>query len=642
MDRTHDLFYNTNGFFDTYERAGLFGPVTDRRSNMGENVKENPKNVGRGDSGKRRDNPRKRKALLRWKIMLVAILPMFLMALLIGGVAAANMSSGMKQVLMKSLKTEVHSLKSVYDTISDAPYFLDGDDLMKGGFNVSKRTELLDSFVEGTAIDVTIFYGDTRMATTLEDGANGRIVGTKADADIVEQVIGKGEPIERYDLMIDGKKYYAYYDTLCNPDGSIVGMVFAGEQSKDTSAMIIQRMMIIMVVEVVIVLLSLLIVLFMTKGIQTGIRDAEKAVKSLASGNLTTEIGRGVIRRNDELGDMARGIAALLQKLMDVVNNIRESSARLLQSGTELSRMADQTSSTADDISKAIEGISRGAIDQADEIEKASREVDAMGQMIGHIAGNVAELDKGTQEIRDSSDRSMDIIQDLSSSNDRSMDAIRQIAAQVNATNESAQKIRAAVDLITSIAEETNLLSLNASIEAARAGEQGRGFAVVAGQIQKLAEQSNQSAVSIADVIEGLIRDSENTVRIMEQVQEIMNEQQDKLHATRSQFAKVGREVSEAADAAGMIRSQTERCDESRANVVDVITNLSAISEENAASAQQTTASMEELNVTISTLAESARQLQELSDSLEENIFFFQMGENRIRDSIQKGLNGEG
>lgn len=101
-------------------------------------------------------------------------------------------------------------------------------------------------------------------------------------------------------------------------------------------------------------------------------------------------------------------------------------------------------------------------------------------------------------------------------------------------------KIRAAVDLITSIAEETNLLSLNASIEAARAGEQGRGFAVVAGQIQKLAEQSNESAGSIADIIGELLKDSENSVHIMEEVQEIMNEQQEKLQATRRQFMEVG------------------------------------------------------------------------------------------------------
>jgi methyl-accepting chemotaxis protein len=285
--------------------------------------------------------------------------------------------------------------------------------------------------------------------------------------------------------------------------------------------------------------------------------------------------------------------------------------------------MASQTSATADDISKAIEDISNGAVSQADEIEKASQDIDEMGRMIKNIVDNVAELDAGTREVKESSDESIQIIGDLSDSNDRSMEAMRQISQKVHATNESAMKIRAAIDLITSIAEETNLLSLNASIEAARAGEQGKGFAVVASQIQKLAEQSNESAGNIAVIIGELIEDSENSVQVMDEVQVVMNEQQQKLQQTKNQFKQVGDGISAATEAAGLIRHQTEECDNARANVVDVITNLSAISQQNAASTQETTASMEELNATMNILAESASSLQEVSKSLEDNIAFF-------------------
>ena len=264
----------------------------------------------------------------------------------------------------------------------------------------------------------------------------------------------------------------------------------------------------------------MVIIFFLTRGIKIGLQAAEKAVEGLSNGDLTVAIESKAMRRNDELGDMAKGVAVLLNQLLEVVNHIRTSSEMLLKSGTDLSNMASQTNSTAEDISKAIEDISQGAVSQADEIERASSEVETMGQLISHIVRwNVAELDKGTQEIKNSSDRSIDIIEDLTASNDKSMEAVKHIARQVNATNESAMKIRAAVDLITSIAEETNLLSLNASIEAARAGEQGRGFAgLVAGQIQKLAEQSNESAGSIADIIGELLKDSENSVHIMEEV----------------------------------------------------------------------------------------------------------------------------
>ena len=581
---------------------------------------------------KKKHNKKNSSSRLRIKIMLVALFPMILMAVIVGITATRNMREGMKQEMMYALETEAHSLEQLYNSVNDDAYSVSGDKLMKGSFNVTDETDFLDSLVEGTEMQVTLFYGDTRMATTLKDQSGKRLTGTKADESVARAVTQDGRTVEDYNITIDGEKYYACYAPLKGSGDKVIGMTFAGKPVKQVEALISQRTREIIIVETVMVLITLVVIFILTRSIQTGLQAAEKAVHSLSNGDLTAVVESKAMRRNDELGDMAKGVAVLMNQLLEVVNNIRASSEQLLKSGTDLSNMASQTSSTADDISKAIEEISQGAVAQADEIEKASHDVDTMGQLIGHIADNVAELDQGTQEIKGSSDRSIDIIRELTDSNDRSMEAVKEISRQVNATNESALKIRAAVDLITSIAEETNLLSLNASIEAARAGEQGRGFAVVAGQIQKLAEQSNESAGSIADIIRDLLKDSENSVQVMEEVQKIMNEQQEKLHATRKQIVEVGDGISGAAQAAGMIRQQTENCNSARANVADVISNLSAISEQNAASTEETTASMEEMNAAINLLAESAQQLQEMSKSLEENISFFRV--DNIRKSI--------
>lgn len=581
---------------------------------------------------KRRKEKKNGSSRLWIKIMLVALLPMILMAVIVGISATRNMREGMRQEMMYALETQTHSLEQLYNAVNSDTYSVSGDKLMKGSFNVTDETDFLDSFVEGTDMQVTVFYGGTRMATTLKDQSGNRLTGTKADEAVTKAVTQDGKTVEEYNITIDGEKYYACYAPLKDSGDKVIGMVFAGKPVTEVQALINERTSHIVIVELVMIVLAIIVIFLLTKGIQVGLQAAEKAVHGLSNGDLTVAVESKAMRRNDELGDMAKGVAVLMNQLLEVVNHIRTSSEQLLKSGTDLSNMATQTSSTADDISKAIEEISQGAVSQADEIERASHEVDTMGQLIGHIADNVAELDQGTQEIKGSSDRSIDIIRDLTESNDRSMEAVRHISRQVNATNESALKIRAAVDLITSIAEETNLLSLNASIEAARAGEQGRGFAVVAGQIQKLAEQSNESAGSIADIIGELLKDSENSVQVMEEVQKIMNEQQEKLQATRKQIAEVGDGISGAAQAAGMIRQQTEHCNSARANVADVISNLSAISEQNAASTEETTASMEEMNAAINLLAESARQLQELSKSLEEDVSFFRV--DNIRENI--------
>ncbi len=205
------------------------------------------------------------------------------------------------------------------------------------------------------------------------------------------------------------------------------------------------------------------------------------------------------------------------------------------------------------------------------------------------------------------------------------MQAIEKIANRVNATNESAAKISEAIKLITSIAEETNLLSLNAAIEAARAGEQGRGFAVVAGQIQKLAEQSNESAGSIAETIKELLEDSENTVKVMDEVREIVDKQQEKFEQTRQQFSNVHIGIDQSRDEAEEIKLKTDACNEEKVSVVEIISSLSAISQENAASSQQTTASMEELNATINILATSAGNLQNLSSELQKSVEVFKL-----------------
>ena len=573
---------------------------------------------------------RKKKGKLGGKILAVAMVPMVMMAIAVAIVSTISMQNAMKAEMMSSITVSANAMNVLYNSINDDSFSVDSSGkLSKGSYCVSDNLQVLDDFVAGNDLEVTIFFGDTRRATTLIDHKTGeRIIGTQADQKVVEQVVNQGKIYETYDITVNEEHFYACYVPLKNPDGTIVGMSFAGCPVAEVNATINEKTRNIIIIEVVVMIIAVVLIVFMSKTISKAIAETEKAVEGVSNGDLTTQIDAKAIRRNDELGDMAKGVAILLQQLIEVVQNIKKSSAVLLKAGDELKSMSEQTSSTADEIGRAVEDISRGAVSQSEEIETASMEIDAMGQLISKIVDNVAQLSAGTVQIKSASDQSVEIIQQLSRSNDRSMDAIDRIAQQVNATNDSAMKISSAVDLITSIAEETNLLSLNASIEAARAGEQGRGFAVVAGQIQKLAEQSNDSARTIADIISNLLKDSEQTVQVMNEVQDIMNEQQLKLNETKKQFDVVGDGIGAANTAAGVIKEQTETCDVARAKVVDVISNLSAISEENAASTEETTASMQELNATINLLAESAGQLEALARGLEENMAFFNLDES--------------
>lgn len=226
----------------------------------------------------------------------------------------------------------------------------------------------------------------------------------------------------------------------------------------------------------------------------------------------------------------------------------------------------------------------------------------------------------GAQSIQESSDNAVSILDGLRDTNSKASKFIDTIYEQTNVTNESAQKIKEALSIITAIAEETNLLSLNASIEAARAGEQGRGFAVVASQIQKLAEQSNNSVQSIDRIIESLLQDSTGAVETMNQVKEVMEEQSKKVKETDDVFTVVKQGVDQSIQAISEISEKTKGIDKARVNVVDVVQELTAIAEENAASTEETSAYTVQVNTVIAEITEKISLLNNIVSTLEEKI----------------------
>lgn len=569
---------------------------------------------------------KKLRLTLTARIVGLAIIPLLAMAIIATIVGIRSIYSGLQDSMFDSLKATTVSMDAALNALDAGDFVQDGETLHKGNYNVTKNQSMLDYFVEGTDTDITIFYDKTRRATTLIDAdSQERILGTDASDEVYDQVVKQGKTYKSTDLKINGEDYMAYYAPMKNAGNKVVGMYFAGMPTADMQAFCQERAALLAIVSIIILLLALVVIIISVIKIRRSLILTSDVVVNLAKGELHTKIDPRIMKRDDELGDMAREVSSLQTELLGIMSKVNDAAQVLLTSGNDLKTMATQTSSTADEIGHAVEDISRGAVSQAEEIESASSRINEMGEVIEKIVGGVAALDTTSNEMKHAGDQSGVIIQELSNSNDKTMDAIVRIGEQVNATNDSANKISEAVQLITSIAEETNLLSLNASIEAARAGEQGKGFAVVANQIQKLAEQSSESAQKIGDIIVNLLHDSENTVKVMEEVQEIVNEQQEKLDMTKSQFKHVNTGIDASRDETENIKVQTEVCDNARTQVVDVITNLSAISEENAASTEETTASMQELNATINLLAESAGNLLDLSTTLEEEIKFFKL-----------------
>lgn len=248
-----------------------------------------------------------------------------------------------------------------------------------------------------------------------------------------------------------------------------------------------------------------------------------------------------------------------------------------------------------------------------------------IGDMISETEQEVKELSETAEQMQDSSVTAYDTLLGLDTINKRAKDSIQIIYEQTNTTNESALKIREATALITSIAEETNLLSLNASIEAARAGEAGRGFAVVASQIQKLAEQSNESAQKIDQIIHALIENSDNAVQTMDNVKQIMDEQIENVNKTTEAFSLVQDGIKNSIRAVDSISNKMDKLDRARVNVIGIVQNLTAIAEENAASTQESNSSVIEISNHIQSIASDSNIVKDIAEALDTDMKKFQI-----------------
>lgn len=560
------------------------------------------------------------------ELLLICIVPIVLLVVIIIGSASANMKEGMQQQALETLQSTVTAVKTSYVNRNDGDFYIDeSGDFMKGDYNITAHMSTLDEYTNGLATDVTLFYGDTRMATSLFDTSGNRIIGTQAEEEVIEAVLKNGQVFTSYHTVINNQNYYCYYIPLENPNGNIIGMVFAGQPSKHIDNFIFAKTSVVSGVAILCAIIITIIVAIISRRVVKIVIGMEGVVNELAEGNLVWEMDAKVLKRKDEFGHSAQAMVKLQQELRTIIGHIQKSAGEVLRDGDELESIAVQASTTAEEVSSAVEDISKGAQSQAEDTEVATTQVSEMGNLIQAIVDNVEKLNETSLTMQTTGEASAETMKELSEYNDKTVEAIYKVSENVKATDDSVNAIAAAVDLITSIASQTNLLSLNASIEAARAGEAGRGFAVVASEISKLSDESNASAKRIQDIIQELSNDSKHSMQLMEEVRQTLQQQQEKLNATKMQFEDVITDIKSSRRDTNTINEQTKDCDEARQTVVGIIENLSAISEENAAATEETTASMEELNATITLVANSATALKGLAVSLEEDTKFFKL-----------------
>ena len=374
------------------------------------------------------------------------------------------------------------------------------------------------------------------------------------------------------------EKYAAYYVTS-NKAAILVITADRGDIFSAKDAIYARAGGAAIIIFIVLGIISFLIASKMTRPI-VEITNVIKRFSSLNFAESPTTIR--ISKRKDETGQMARAIGDLREKLVTIVSQIKSQSELLYNASTELDTNASHTTSTVGNVETAVNEIATGATNQASETQKATDDIVNMGNMIEHTNSQVENLTSTANLMRESSEEAAATLKELDNINQQAIASIDVIYEQTNITNISALKIKEATTLISSIAEETNLLSLNASIEAARAGEVGKGFAVVAEEIRQLAENSKNTANDIQGI----------SVRVIAAVNQLMTNAQDLMNFIQNQIMNDYVEFEAATDMyyekadhmdtiTGLFNKNIMSLRNIMAEMNDGITNISAVVEEN-------------------------------------------------------------
>ncbi|MBP9996518.1 MAG: cache domain-containing protein [Lachnospiraceae bacterium] len=559
------------------------------------------------------------------KLISVCAIPMLVVSIIIVTLSVRTLTNSIESEIEKSLNIVATSVSETYTNLYKGDYTQDkGGKVRKGDTVISKNTKLIDALYEKTGFQVSMMYGNMRLITTLkkDNGAGRRINGTSIEEEYY-QAIQNGEPHFVKGYVISDVDYYVMYTPLINSDGSVIGAIEVATPSASVKKTTKSQTLMILVVSAIFMIIAVAFALLISNRMGKAMKKIKEFLKQVKDGKLDNVPHSKTMKRKDELGDIYRTSVDLQKSLFDIVNNIIQAAGDLTASAEALSNMAQNTQGTVGDVVHATEQIAERASSQAVDAKVTSDGVMGMNEDIKQIKSDMKVLVGYAESMADAEQKSQDIVEELNTQSLNTRKSLDSVSNQIDIMNKSVQGIEKAITLITDIADETDLLSLNASIEAARAGEAGRGFSVVAEQIKKLADQSSGSAGEINKIIKDVMQISSETVNIMNDVYHDMDMQQQKLEETMAQSRHVSESVDKSLEGINNISGKVDSLRESSHDIKESVTTLAGISEKTASTAEQTIDTVDSMSDTMNTLMTSAERLTILADKLNASLGIF-------------------
>ena len=559
----------------------------------------------------------KTKSILAVNILIVIV------CVLMGIIGYFRASEVFAKALQMKASADVNALAEILNQRYYGDWHLQNGILFKGEQQMDGVNEIAEYLSNICGSKVTIFNGDTRVATTVKDSAGTRAVGTKASASVIDNVITQGK-FFLGEATVMGEQHYAAYQPIKDVTGKTIGMLFVGVSVEEMSEMLKELIFLSTALAgiVIVILCGLASNFFIGKMVRQ-IEEVVSAMKKISGGNL--RVNDLEIKSNDELGALTESVNDMKIRLRNLLTKIAQCSERVAASSEELTAGTHQTSDSIQSVAQNMEVLTSGAAAQEETIQTLENDINDMRDKMDNLHSTAKEMEQIALDSANNATLGKEKV-------DAAIAVMKNIAEQVSASakvigelGKRSNEIGEIVETISGIAGQTNLLALNAAIEAARAGEQGRGFAVVAEEVRKLAEQSGEASDKIAKLIATVQHDTTSAVEAIEQGNQSVKEGTKSVEATGAAFHDIEIQATKLTENVNRSIEDIIAVDASNKEVLSAVGRVKEIAIRSSENATSVSAATQEQSATMHEVADASGTLAELANEMQGEVAQFKL-----------------
>lgn len=418
-------------------------------------------------------------------------------------------------------------------------------------------------------------------------------------------------------VTYDGKRYLFSYEQLEN-QMMVCAIVPESEMLEGSKKILQYSLMAILLCSVI----AIVVGSSLSGGIAKAIKNANATLMQTAKGDLT---GVAKTKRKDEFRLLYQNIMSMIASMKKLIYQMTSVSQNVSVSAEAVNTNTNMLLDVTGHMTNAMGDINGGIAQQAKDTEDCVSQMAELSDKIGEVHRRIDRMDELTGQAKSAVHEGMGIVETLSDKVGDSTKITRDIVKEINLLSEESKSITAIIETINEIAEETNLLSLNASIEAARAGEAGKGFAVVSTEIRKLAEQSQGAGMQIGDIINHIQERMTATIETAQRADSIVNVQLDALKETVRVFHDINEQMQNLSDHVIHIAHSVERIEKAKAETMTSIESISATANETEAASGELSGSTETLLNAVRELTDAVAGLKEDAKLLDETVGIFKV-----------------